>query len=69
MAAGQGPQGNHQSQDSYLTATPPPPIPQSVDPGYVKPARTLQFGPQGSINGAVQAKGNGTGWPDSFQRP
>jgi hypothetical protein len=59
-----GPTGTHNSRDSYVTATPPPPIPQSFDPGYIKPARTLQFGPQGSTS-----PGQGQNWPDSFQRP
>jgi len=63
MAAGQGPQGTHSSQDTYLTTTPPPKIVTNVDPGYVKPVRTLQFGPQGNVN-----TGSAHGWLDSFQR-
>jgi hypothetical protein len=59
-----GPTGTHSSRETYVTATPPPPIPQPLDPGYVKPARTLQFGPQGSVS-----FGQAHNWPDSFQRP
>jgi len=59
-----GPQGNHKSQESYLTATPPIANAGPVDPGYVKPIRTLQFGPQGNTSAGIAHS-----WPDSFQRP
>jgi hypothetical protein len=64
MAVGQGPQGTHTSQETFVTATPPPKIPGPLDPGYVKPIRTLQMGPQGNTS-----QGVAHGWPDSFQRP
>lgn len=62
----QGPTGNHKSQETYVTVTPPAPIVdvQHPDPGYVKQARTLQVGPQGSTSPGVSHA-----WPDSFQRP
>ena len=58
--------GNHQSQETYITATPPPKIVDALhpDPGYVKPARSLQFGPQGNV-----APGTAHAWPDTFQKP
>lgn len=59
-----GPTGKHNSIETFVTATPAPAIPQSVDPGYVKPVRALQFGPQGSTS-----PGTVHNWPDSFQRP
>lgn len=62
----QGPTGNHQSQETFQTATPPPKIVDTLHPdlGYVKPARALQFGPQGSTS-----QGTPHGWPDTFQKP
>lgn len=56
--------GNHKSQETYVTATPPPVIPVSFDPGYIKPARSLQFGPQGNTGAGAPHN-----WPDTFQRP
>jgi hypothetical protein len=58
--------GIHKSIETYVTATPPPAIVDVLhpDPGYIKPARSLQFGPQGN-SGAGQPHN----WPDTFQRP
>lgn len=61
-----GPKGNHASQETYSVA------PTSVsnnnilrpDPGYVKPIRAQQFGPQGNTS-----PGQAHNWPDTFQRP
>jgi hypothetical protein len=60
-----GPAGKHGSQESY--STPPTTVPNnnilSPDPGYVQPARSLQFGPQGNTG-----VGQPHAWPDSFHK-
>jgi hypothetical protein len=59
-----GPTGKHNSIETFVTATPPQPQPVRLDPGYQKPVRALQFGPQGSTSA-----GTAHNWPDSYQRP
>lgn len=61
-----GPKGTHASPDTYSTA--PTTVANNnqldVDPGYQKPSRLLQFGPQGNTSIGVAHN-----WPDTFQRP
>lgn len=64
MGAPAGP--THKSLETYLTATPPAANVDTLhpDPGYVKPARALQFGPQGNTSTGIAHN-----WPDTFERP
>lgn len=62
-----GPAGpTHKSQETFVTATPPPAIVDTfhVEPGYTKNARAFQSGPQGNTSSGVAHN-----WPDTYQRP